>query len=153
MGRHHGFTLVELMVVIAIMGILAVSAMPLYRTWQQRAYGSEATLMMKKLTEGQILYYLENNDFFPPGAVNWHLVPDTGATTPPSARTDIEDALKIAIPQGHRLNYQITNYGAGGAVVEIWAAFPLYKDGRNGLWGQVQASGGVTIISVDHPLP
>jgi len=54
------------MVVIAIVGILAVTAMPFYQTWTQRAYGSQATLMMKSLTDGQIMYYLENSKFYPP---------------------------------------------------------------------------------------
>ena len=36
MGKKNGFTLVELMVVIAILGILAVSAIPFYQTWVRR---------------------------------------------------------------------------------------------------------------------
>jgi type IV pilus assembly protein PilA len=72
MRRQSGFTLVELLVVIAILGILAVTAMPFYQTWTQRAYGSQATLMMKSLVDGQIMYYLEGNKCTPDSA---HTIP------------------------------------------------------------------------------
>jgi len=150
MGSHHGFTLVELMVVIAIVGILAVSAMPLYQMWLQRAYGSEANLMMKKLMDGQILYYLEHNDFFPEGAGNWTIVPDAGPTTPASARSDIENALKISIPQEHRLEYTIVNYGDYCSVT-IKAGFSLYKGGSNALYGEVHTSGEVRTLGILLP--
>jgi prepilin-type N-terminal cleavage/methylation domain-containing protein len=149
-NRQRGFTLVELMVVVAILGILAVTAVPLYRTWLQRAYGSEAKLMMKKLMDGQILYYLEHNDFFPEGAGNWMVVPDTGPTTPASARSDIETALKIPIPQEHRLGYTIVNYGQYCAVT-IKAGFSLYERGYNALYGEVQTSGEVRILGILLP--
>jgi prepilin-type N-terminal cleavage/methylation domain-containing protein len=149
-NRQRGFTLVELMVVVAILGILAVTAMPLYQTWQQRAYGSEAKIMMKKLMDGQILYYLEHNDFYPEGAGNWMIVPKSGPTTPVSARSDIEEALKIAIPQEHRLGYTIVNYGQYCAVT-IKASFPLYERGFNALYGEVRTSGEVQTLGVQLP--
>ncbi|MGD2125207.1 MAG: type II secretion system protein [Desulfobacteraceae bacterium] len=143
MKKQSGFTLVELMVVISIIGILAVTAVPLYQTWQQRAYGSEASLMMKKLMDGEIIYYLEHNDFFPAAGENI-LIPPDGTPTPVTAIQDIESALKIGIPQGHFLEYSINNYGDNCYVI-IKANFPLFKGGYRELHGQLD-KGGKTYI-------
>lgn len=60
---QKGFTLIELMVVIAIVGILAVIAMPLYKSYTARAQMSEAL----SLAEGQkhlvVEYFVEHGAF------------------------------------------------------------------------------------------
>lgn len=131
------------MVVIAILGIMAATAMPFYRTWTQRAYGSEATLMMRKIMDGQIMYYLDQNQFFP-AAGQSILVPSEGSPFPATAVQDAESALKITLVQGHKLEYLITNYGDYVYVI-IRADFPLFKDGHKELHGQLE-KGGATYI-------
>ena len=145
--RKNGFTLIELMVVIALVGILALTAVPLHRTWLQRAYGSEASLMMKKLMDGQILYYLENNEFFPKVGQSL-LIPAEGTPTPPTAIQDIKDALKIGIPQGHRLDYSIyTVSDPDEWYVIISASFPLFKEGHKQLIGKLNKEGKTYIFT------
>jgi len=118
------------MVVIAILGILAVTAMPLYQTWTQRAYGSQANLMMKSLVDGQIMYYLENNKFFPEVGEDI-FIPYEGQGTPSPANAlgDIEKNLKVKISQSPQFDYTIINYGEVGVGVTMRAPFRLFKDG------------------------
>lgn len=130
MRRQTGFTLIELMVVVAILGILAVTAVPFYQTFQQRAYGSQVTLMMKSLVDGEIMYYLENSKFYPEIGEDI-LIPyeGQGMPSPPDALDRIYEKLKVRIVQSPRFDYTITNYGEAGVGVTIIAPFRIFRDG------------------------
>jgi len=55
--RDKGFTLIELMIVVAIMGILAAVAIPAFIRYIQRAKTSEATSNVQKIYSGSVAYY------------------------------------------------------------------------------------------------
>ena len=56
-GRISGFTLIELMIVVAILGILAVVAIPAFVRYMRIAKTSEAYRMINKMAKGAIRYY------------------------------------------------------------------------------------------------
>jgi type IV pilus assembly protein PilE len=100
--RQGGFTLIEIMVVIAILGILGATAIPTYRTWHQRSLGAEAKIMGKQIMDAEITYYLDKNNFYPVDV-------DTMDVLGPEDHenvTKISDNLNITIPTSHFLNYQ-----------------------------------------------
>lgn len=54
---NRGFTLIELMIVVAILGILAAVAIPAFINYMKRAKTSEATVNLKTIYEGTVTYF------------------------------------------------------------------------------------------------
>ncbi|MCK4864967.1 MAG: prepilin-type N-terminal cleavage/methylation domain-containing protein [Gammaproteobacteria bacterium] len=60
----HGFTLIELMITMAIIGILAAIAIPSYNGYIKTAKMSEAHNNLAALRLAEEEYFLENNEYF-----------------------------------------------------------------------------------------
>ena len=60
---EQGFTLVELMVVIVILGILAGIGIPTYNNFVKRAYQAEVEVAARTLKLGLELYRLDQQDY------------------------------------------------------------------------------------------
>lgn len=61
--RQGGFTLVELMIAIAIVGIIAAVALPAYRQAVLKSHRSDAQITLSRLATLQERYYFGNNSY------------------------------------------------------------------------------------------
>ena len=58
-SNEKGFTLIELMIVIAIIGILAAIAIPNFVSYRQRSYNSAAQSDLKNMMTAQEAYFVD----------------------------------------------------------------------------------------------
>ena len=72
--NKKGFTLIELMIVVAIIGILAAIAIPNFLKFQAKSKQSEAKTNLKAVYTAETSYFGENNSYGTFPQVNWEPV-------------------------------------------------------------------------------
>lgn len=63
MKNEKGFTLIELMIVIAIIGILAAIAIPNFNAYRARSYNSSANTDIRNMITSQEGYYVDKGTY------------------------------------------------------------------------------------------
>lgn len=63
MSKQKGFTLIELMITLAIIGILASIAIPSYQEYVRRANRSDCQVGLMQMSDLQERFYLRNNSY------------------------------------------------------------------------------------------
>ena len=69
--NKKGFTLIELMIVVAIIGILAAIAIPNFLKYQAKSKQSEAKVNLKGIFTSEVAYFSENNTYGAMSLVNF----------------------------------------------------------------------------------
>jgi type IV pilus assembly protein PilA len=63
MKKNEGFTLIELMIVIAIIGILAAIAIPQFSAYRARSFNAAAESDLRNAATAQEAYYVDNQTY------------------------------------------------------------------------------------------
>jgi type IV pilus assembly protein PilA len=96
--RHnHGFTLLELLVVVSIIGILASVAIPQYAAYRARGFDSIVEAEVRHVATGQEAYYVSNSTYANAASDldDIALNPDVVITVAPGNSGDIATSFKI----------------------------------------------------------
>ena len=162
--NKRGFTLIELMIVVAILGILAAVAIPAFINYMRKAKTSEATLNIDRIFEGGITYFeAEHVARGVDGPVLQHCLPLTATWCPdatPGAEKYIGDteaprwldtainreaitwhALAFAMGDNHYYAYQFLNqFGTAEAIPSTYNEIVFYAAAMGDLDGDAEMS-------------
>ena len=104
--NKRGFTLIELMIVVAILGILAAVAIPAFINYMRRAKTSEAKLNLKTMCEGGVTYFDSEG-----AAGVTHYLPFNTTSTPDAVSKGTKNALTTTMLASFRTNKAWSSLG------------------------------------------
>ncbi len=148
-ARTSGFTLIELMIVVAIIGILASVAIPSFVNYQLTSKRAEAYANLGALAKAQKSYYAEFNTYVsvasePTGALG------TGPTTIKRDKTSLDGAFAAVgwTPEGDVFfDYDTVTWNAPQAAT-CTCAGPCFTAAA---YGNLDGDALMSVLLVAHP--
>ena len=136
--REKGFSLVELTIVVAIIGVLAALAIPNFMSSSAKAKQSEAQLILKQIYEMQHTYRQEKDTYYPSDGSTIVVQPD-----------ETIGPLYVEVASSARYSYSITaNQTSFTATAGTKSATGLDDDPTSDIW-TIDQTGTLTCVTND----
>ena len=125
-GASDGFTLMELLIALALLAVLLAIALPAYREQIARAHRSELQTALLEDAGYMQRYYAANNAFSatPPPRLTWTASPPTGSPA---------YEIVVTVPPGDPTVFTLTATRAGAMAGDRCGDFTYDNLGRRGL--------------------
>jgi type IV pilus assembly protein PilA len=148
---QKGFTLIELMIVVAIIGILAAVALPAYQDYTKRAKMSEVILASSACRTSITEVYQSNSATSLPGANNWGCESSIATSKyVGSVTTDPKGGIIVTVAAGSfgdaaidGMTVSLVPTAAGGAAITATAPLSQWICGN-----RAAVNGGTALTSV-----
>ena len=132
--NKKGFTLIELMVAVGILGVLVATSLPLVNAYRTKAEYLDLDLTMKHIMDGLEVCYIENDEFFPETSeLGWF---EYGTRTVERGEEAELDDILYTFPAGHKHKYVFYYYKFDFGIKYDYSYVRVYADNdynRNGV--------------------
>ena len=107
-NKTRGFTLIELMIVVAIIGILAAVAIPKFLDYMKKGKRSEAELNLNAINKAADSEYSENTAYPNAGAAATPLTPAAACCAGPGRKCAVNQANWAGVAGWDALGFEMT---------------------------------------------